>query len=100
MEGDKATLHTLENAVIEWTHQIKDVIKSQSAAPLDEGLNPGPAVELDFWSAKASNLKCIYDQLSDPKIQKISNVLEQTKSSYFPAFKNIYEEVVHGIVCC
>lgn len=93
-ENDKSILHTLEAAVIDWTHQIKEVIKSNSAAPLEEGLNPGPMVEIDFWAAKAANLKSIHQQLTDEKILKISKVLEASKSTYYPAFKNIFDEVV------
>ena len=72
IESDKSILHTLETAVVDWTHQIQEVIKSNSAAPLEEGLNPGPMIEIDFWAAKAANLSSIYQQLSDEKIQKIS----------------------------
>ncbi|KAI9209879.1 dynein heavy chain and region D6 of dynein motor-domain-containing protein, partial [Polychytrium aggregatum] len=96
-EVDKSILHTLESAVIDWTHQIKEVIKSSSAAPLDEGLNPGPMVEIDFWAAKAANLKSIHQQLTDEKIQKIGRTLESNKSTYYPAFKAIMEEVVFAL---
>ena len=92
-ESDKAVLHTLESAVIDWTHQIKEVIKSNSAAPLIEGLNPGPMVEIEFWAAKAANLKNIHQQLTEEKIQKIAKVLQASKSTYYPAFKNIFDEV-------
>ncbi|KAI8853660.1 dynein heavy chain and region D6 of dynein motor-domain-containing protein [Chytridium lagenaria] len=78
-DADKSILHTLESAVIDWTHQIKDVIKSNSAAPLDEGLNPGPMVEIDFWAAKKSK------------------ILEASKSTYYPAFKMIFNEVVFAL---
>ncbi|KAJ3051836.1 hypothetical protein HK097_007152 [Rhizophlyctis rosea] len=90
---NKTVLHTLESAVIDWTHQIKEVIRSSSSAPLEEGLNPGPMVEIDFWAAKAANLKSIHGQLTDEKIQKIGKVLEGSKSTYYPAFKMIFEEV-------
>lgn len=96
-ESDKNILHTLETAVIDWTHQIKDVIKSSSAAPLEEGLNPGPMVEIDFWAAKAANLNSIHQQLTDEKIQKISKVLQASKSTYFPAFQVIFDEVVFAL---
>eukprot|EP00842_Homolaphlyctis_polyrhiza_P004027 jgi/Hompol1/4625/HPOL_003762-RA len=96
-DSDKAILHTLESAVIDWTHQIKDVIKSSSSAPLDEGLNPGPMVEIDFWAAKAANLKSIHQQLTDEKIQKISKVLQASKSTYYPAFQMIFDEVVFAL---
>lgn len=95
-EADKSILHTLETAVIDWTHQIKDIIKSNSGAPLEEGLNPGPIVEIDFWAAKYANLKSIHQQLADEKIQKISKVLQASKSTYYPAFKMIYDEVHYG----
>ncbi|TPX70381.1 hypothetical protein SpCBS45565_g01824 [Spizellomyces sp. 'palustris'] len=94
---DRSVLHTLESAVIDWTHQIKEVIKSSSAAPLEEGLNPGPMVEIDFWAAKAANLKSIHQQLTDEKIQKISKLLEVSKSTYYPAFKMIFDEVVAAL---
>ncbi|KAJ3128700.1 hypothetical protein HK098_003691 [Nowakowskiella sp. JEL0407] len=97
LEGDKSALHTLESAVIDWTHQIKEVIKSNSAAPLEEGLNPGPLVEIEFWAAKAANLQSIYQQLTDDKIQKIAKVLQSSKSTYYPAFRMIFDEVVHAL---
>lgn len=99
-KNDAALLHTLETAVIDWTHQIKEVIKSSSAAPLEQGLNPGPMVEIDFWAAKAANLKSIHAQLTDVKIQKISEVLQKSKSTYYPAFQMIFDEVVFGILFC
>ena len=56
-------MHAIESMVIEWTHQIQDVLKKDSAQPLLEGLNPTPFVELEFWKNKASNLECIYEQV-------------------------------------
>ncbi|KAJ3391292.1 hypothetical protein HDU84_006208 [Entophlyctis sp. JEL0112] len=95
--SNKSILHTLESAVIDWTHQIKEVIKSNSAAPLEEGLNPGPTFEIDFWAAKATNLKSIHQQLTEEKIQKIAKVLETSNSTYYPAFKTIFDEVVFAL---
>ena len=95
-DSNTAILHTLETAVIDWTHQIKEVIKSNSAAPLEQGLNPGPMVEIDFWIAKAANLKSIHQQLTDPKIQRFAQILQTNKSTYYPAFKLIFDEVVFG----
>lgn len=97
-ETRKSVLHTLESAVIDWTHQIKQVIKSSSAAALEQGENPNPMVEIDFWTAKAANLKSIHQQLTDQKIQKISEVLKENKSTYYPAFKMIFDEVAFGIM--
>ena len=61
---DRALVHSIESIIIDWTHQIRDVLKRDSAQPLLEGLNPNPFVELEFWKAKATNLECIYDQVS------------------------------------
>jgi dynein heavy chain len=96
-ENDKALLHTLESAVIDWTYQIKEVIKSNSATPLEEGLYPTPQVEIDFWEAKEANLKCIYQQLSDDKFQAIADLLQSSKSTYYPAFQQIFDEVKNAL---
>jgi len=56
-------LHDIETVVINWTHQIREVLKKDSAQPLLAGLNPTPYVEIEFWNAKAQNLNCIYDQV-------------------------------------
>jgi dynein heavy chain len=54
-ENEKAIFHIVESSVIEWTHQIKDVLKKNSSSILDEGKNPGPMVELEFWSTRYYN---------------------------------------------
>jgi len=59
----RAVVHDIETVVIDWTHQIREVLKKDSAQPLLEGLNPTPYVEIDFWNAKAQNLSCIFDQV-------------------------------------
>lgn len=95
-ESDKAQLHSIETAIIDWTHQIKNVIRSDSSSLLKDGSNPGPMAEIDFWNAKYANLKSIYEQLTDPKIQKVSQILQAVKSSYFPAFQSVFKEVQLG----
>ena len=42
---DKGVIHAIESVVIEWSHQIRDVIRRNSAQPLLEGKHPGPLVE-------------------------------------------------------
>lgn len=37
-------------------------------------------------------------QLRDQKVRKMAELLEKTGSSYFPAFKTIFREVVSGAV--
>lgn len=59
----RALLHAIETVVIEWSHQIRNVLKQESAQPLFEGKHPGPEVEIKFWNAKCVNLECIYNQV-------------------------------------
>jgi dynein heavy chain, axonemal len=49
--------------IIDWSHQIQDVLKKDSSQPILEGLNPGPLVEIEFWKAKGANLENINDQV-------------------------------------
>lgn len=48
-EVDEGIIHSLESAVIEWSHQIRDVLKKDSSEALLEGKNPTPHAELLFW---------------------------------------------------
>lgn len=59
----------------------------------ETGLNPGPLHEVNFWTERAANLNSIHEQLSSEKIQKVVTVLELAKSTYFPAFQRLYNEV-------
>lgn len=94
---DRGLIHAIESVIIDWTHQIKSVLKRDSAQPLLEGHNPGPNVELDFWKSRAMNLECIFEQLHDVKVRRMAELLEKTHSSYFPAFKNIFKGVVAAL---
>ena len=60
---DTNLIHAIESVVIDWSHQIQEVLKKDSSQPLLEGLNPGPLVEVEFWRAKAGNLENIFDQV-------------------------------------
>jgi len=68
---DKERIHVLESAVVTWTRQIKNVLKTDPEAVLKHGEHPGPLVEVEFWAAKAQNLNSIYEQLSGPHIRKV-----------------------------
>ena len=61
---DSALIHSIESVVIDWSHQIQEVLKKDSSQPLLEGQNPGPLVEVEFWKAKALNLENIYEQVN------------------------------------
>ena len=93
---DKGIVHAVETVVIDWVHQTQDVLKKSSAQALLDGSNPMPFVELDFWEARQANVEYIFDQLQDGKVRKMAELLERTKSSYFPAFKKMFNDVRAG----
>ncbi|XP_039265498.2 dynein beta chain, ciliary-like [Styela clava] len=97
LEEKRAFLHAVETVVIDWSHQIRDVLKQESAQPLLEGKNPGPDVEIKFWNSKCTNLECIYNQLRESKVRKMANLLEVSKSSYYPALRDIFTDVVAAL---
>lgn len=61
---DNALLHAIETIVIDWSHQIRDVLSKDSAQALLDGLHPLPRVEFEFWDARLTNLQCIHDQVT------------------------------------
>lgn len=60
---DASVLHTIEAVVIEWSHQIKDILSKDSAQPLLAGLHPLPKTEFEFWHTRTADLQCINDQV-------------------------------------
>jgi dynein heavy chain len=90
---NKDSLHVLESMIIMWTGQIRDILAQESETPLLRGENPGPEFEVDFWTKKSQNLDTVHRQLFDGKIAKVIKVLENTKSTYFPAFYRLTQEV-------
>ncbi|XP_078510049.1 dynein axonemal heavy chain 17 isoform X2 [Lissotriton helveticus] len=94
---DSALLHAIETVIIDWSHQIRDVLSKDSAQPLLDGLNPLPAAEIDFWNARLLNLEYINEQLLMPRAYKISEILENARSSYWPALQNIYKDLDAGL---
>lgn len=63
---DSALLHSIETTIIDWSHQIRDVLNKDSAQPLLDGSNPLPRVEFDFWRTRLRNLGCIHEQVVPP----------------------------------
>uniref|UniRef100_A0A2K5MWZ2 Dynein axonemal heavy chain 17 n=1 Tax=Cercocebus atys TaxID=9531 RepID=A0A2K5MWZ2_CERAT len=94
---DNSLLHAIETIIIDWSHQIRDVLSKDSAQALLDGLHPLPQVEFEFWDARLLNLKCIHEQLNRPKVNKIVEILEKAKSCYWPALQNVYTNVMEGL---
>ena len=69
---DGSDPRTLESAIVTWTRQIKNVLRTdpEQALMRDDGEHPGPLTELEFWEDKAANLNAIHEQLSGAKIHQ------------------------------
>lgn len=74
------------------------MIKSDSENILKGDAHPTPLDEIRFWQQKADNLQSIFSQLNSGAVKKIYRILELAKSSYFPAFPKLQEEVVEGVM--
>uniref|UniRef100_A0A8C5QH48 AAA+ ATPase domain-containing protein n=1 Tax=Leptobrachium leishanense TaxID=445787 RepID=A0A8C5QH48_9ANUR len=83
---ERLTLHSIETLVIQWSHQISEVLKRDSAQKILQGEHPGPSTELEFWLTQKENLLGIYYQLQNPAIQKVINILHSKRSSYYDSF--------------
>ncbi|NXT54658.1 DYH17 protein, partial [Pluvianellus socialis] len=90
---DTLVLHSIETIVIEWSHQIRDILSKDSAQPLLEGLHPLPRTEFEFWHTRTVNLQCINDQLLSPRVTVLAETLEKANSCYWPALQSMFKDV-------
>lgn len=47
----------IEGVVIKWAYLVNDVVTHESSAAFENGQQPTPNVELEYWSAKLANLR-------------------------------------------
>ncbi|KAM6111100.1 LOW QUALITY PROTEIN: dynein axonemal heavy chain 17 [Pterocles gutturalis] len=92
-----SVLHSIETVVIEWCHQIRDILGKDSAQPLLEGLHPLPRAEFEFWQTRTRNLQCINDQLLSPPVTALAETLEKANSCYWPALQSVFRDVRAGL---
>ena len=52
--------------------------------------------EVKFWTERRKNLEGIYNQLRDPRVKRMGEILELSESAYFPCFKTLFRNVVAG----
>ncbi|KAG9349499.1 hypothetical protein JZ751_027944, partial [Albula glossodonta] len=95
---DRALLYSIETMVIQWSHQIWDILKKDSSQALLQGENPGPTVEIDFWVMQRDNLLGIQRQIQNPKVEKIMEILKRIKSSYYSSFCDIILKVNEAVL--
>ena len=91
--GEQERVHELENSIIVWTRQIKNILKADPEQQLKAGKHVGPEVEVNFWKFKSSNLSSIHDQLIGENINSVIRVLEETKSAHVPSFRRLCDDV-------
>ncbi|XP_062965627.1 dynein axonemal heavy chain 9 [Cynocephalus volans] len=94
---DKSVIYSMESAVIRWSHQVQVVLRRESSQPLLQGENPTPEVELEFWKSRYEDLEYIYNQLKTIKARGMAGLLDKLQSSYFPAFKAMFRDVVAAL---
>ncbi|XP_066581161.1 dynein beta chain, ciliary [Prorops nasuta] len=87
----------IEGVVIKWAYLVNDVITQESNAAFNDGQNPTPYIELEYWSRRQLNLRYIYDQLQEDRVKKMASILEKTESAYYPCFHNLFENVVSSL---
>jgi len=95
---EKSLIHTVEGVVIEWSHQVQEMLKKSSAEPLLQGKNPVPLVEVEFWVARRADLEYVVEQLYSEKVLKMSRLLEKSLSSYYPAYRAMLESIDEALV--
>ena len=53
--------------ILQWIHkfgtQVDEVLSKESSEELEEGNNPGPMTEIEFWEAKRINLESLFEQV-------------------------------------
>lgn len=96
-EVDRATVHALESAIIDWTREISKAIESEPEKALNIAESRkkfhGPKFELNFWKLKAHNLQNLRQQLSDEKVSQVISILEKTNSTYIDSYKRMFEDL-------
>eukprot|EP01105_Mastigella_eilhardi_P001895 TRINITY_DN122_c1_g4_i2.p1 TRINITY_DN122_c1_g4~~TRINITY_DN122_c1_g4_i2.p1 ORF type:complete len:4382 (+),score=1298.66 TRINITY_DN122_c1_g4_i2:875-14020(+) len=91
---NKELVQMLETTLLHWTKQIKEVITNQENIELAE--NSGPLAEIEFWNSRTADLSSIRDQLNNPQVQLITQVLQAAKSSYVDPFLRLSNLIQQG----
>ena len=73
-------VHAVESVVIEWSHQIREVLKKDSAQQLLDGLDPLPSVEIEFWKSKRAHLESISEQVKSQDQKHLKSLSSDRKS--------------------
>ena len=78
-EVNMAMKNNIEGIIIKWAHQVNivddiaddntdcqvdEVLSMECDKELEEGRNPGPMLEIEFWDAKCRNLESLFEQVA------------------------------------
>ena len=67
--------------------KVDEVLEMESQKVLEEGKNPGPMTEIEFWNTRYKNLENLYEQLTNKVSRSMVNILKYTKSGYYTMFR-------------
>ncbi|XP_015596133.2 dynein beta chain, ciliary [Cephus cinctus] len=87
----------IEGVIIKWAYLVNDVVTRESSTAFENGQNPTPNVELEYWSTRLANLRYIFDQLREDRVRKMAIILEKTDSAYYPCFRTLFGNVVSSL---
>ena len=85
---NKDLVQRFEAALIHWTRQIKDVLSEKDQVD-SSGDSEGPLAEIAFWSARATDLNNILQQLERVDVRQIVQILGIAKSVYLEPFEKL-----------
>ena len=81
------TKNAIEGIILKWAHQVEEVLAKDSAKVLEDGDNPGPLEEIQFWESKRINLESLFEQMKAKTTRHMASILNVTDSAYYPCFK-------------
>ncbi|XP_049940953.1 dynein beta chain, ciliary-like [Schistocerca serialis cubense] len=88
----------IEQMVVKWGTQVKEILNQNSSSVFEKTLHPAPSEEIDFWNARLKNLESIYHQLRDPRVAKMASILELTESVYCKNYKELFINVFEAVL--
>ena len=77
--------------MINWTNQIKELLKAQDTLQMSE--DAGPLEEIEFWRNRCDDLSGIGAQLDVDGVHKITTLLVLAKSLYVAPFQKFSGQI-------
>lgn len=87
----------LEGIVIKWSCLIDEIIVETTQKLFEDGRQPTPSAEYDYWKNRLSNLENLYAQLNENNRKMVGVILEQIHSAYYSAFRQSFQNTVAAL---